>query len=159
VTEPNPYGLTPENLARLQELTVASLEAAVLQDEQAVWAAVSQLVDPTGPYGPREALAWVVTMLRVHLGDVQGHPGIAMPLAIAVEPDGTQHNVPVDEAPPGVRTYVRIGAAWANDDPEAVADLWTALVLSRDVEQILLCMRTALMDAAATVREGRAGLN
>lgn len=157
-------GLTYADAMRLQEITDHTLAAAVAKDADSVRDGIRQLLDPDGPFGPREGLAWVITMLWQTLAGQerpQGGGELAVPYAGRVRPDGTVEVLEVMDpsVPPGIRAYVQMGAALANDDKETVGALWLALVQSGEPHEVLRCMTTALTDAAAAVRVRRAQSN
>lgn len=145
-------------LPALNAMIEESIAAALAQDKQRLERATWPLFDPATDYDARDVLYWVVGMIRVSTAATPRPPGgIAVPNVGVIQDDGSVEQRPIDQAPPGLRCFVRMEAAWLNRDPQAVVDLWVALMTDpADPEQhnVGQCMAVAV-EAAAHARRYR----
>lgn len=147
---------------QIQAIAQTCLDAAVQRDMDTVSEAIRPLFFEPG--GPGNSFAWTICMVHVvttahRQMAPDGAEAVAVPLVGRREKDGSVTLLNPDDAPVYVGAFVRMCAAYVNDDEDMAMAVWGSL-LDRDDggKELTACMSYALSRAADTVRAHKAKL-
>lgn len=153
-------------LTEIRDVVRGALLAAMNNDDDGVYQHVGKLFEPDA--GPGDCLVFVLSLIemdaRLHgVEHMREHNQdmFAVPRVARMDPDGTLVPTELSEAPLGISTYIRLKAAWINQDADITHALWQVLVdmvqsddpvlFERGSEAITQCMAQALHDTSVAV--------